>query len=309
MGPGALVRANDCSIRRENVIEDRRGHKVYGTVTGTPAQLLVYDNRVIAHHGSVLSYDNGSGTFADYSGNYAAVSGRKMRHVEASSNLYVTTGAGVKVFSDVSGTAGRLAGAPRALNASYSTTGSTGFLANNEQCAYRSLIKRTDAQGNVIKGYPSQRLWAVNASGGARNLSLTILLPGDALAGDVVEVYRTEAASGASTDSSGDEYELVSGDISAGSITFTDSVTDSLRGATLYTSPSEEGIAQANDRPPLAEDACLYKVFMLFANTKTKHRLFSALVGTGKLGLGTTGNLNSNTTLDSLASTTNVEVG
>lgn len=315
LSPGALVRANDCSIRRENVIEDRRGYKAYGTLATQPAQLMVYDNKIIAHHGSTLSYDNGSGTFGTYAGTYAGPTGRKMRHVEASSNLYVTTSAGLKVFSDLAGTAGRLAGAPRALNATYSTTGSTGFLANNYQCAYRSLIRRTDAMGNIIKGYPSQRLWAVNADGGARNLSVTIYIPSEAIAGDVIEVYRTEQVSGTSDDGAGDEmglvyqYELVSADVSAGYVTFTDSVTDALRGATLYTSPSEEGIAQANDRPPLAKDVALYKTFMLFANTKTKHRLFSTLVGAGKLGFATTGNLNSSTTLDNLASTTNLAVG
>lgn len=315
LGPGALIRANDCSIRRENCIEDRRGYKLYSALSNQPAQEMVYNNRIVTHNSSVLSYDNGSGTAANYSGNYEAPTGRKMRSVEASNNLYVTTNAGIKVFSDLTGTAGRLAGAPRALNAAYSTTGSTGFIANTSQVAYRSLIKRTDAQMNQVRGYPSQRLWAVNASGGARNLALTVYLPSDAIAGDVIEVYRTEVASGASDDTAGDEmglvyqYELTSSDISTGSISFTDSVTDALRGASLYTSPSEEGIAKANDRPPLAEDIALYKTFMLFANTKTKHRLFSTLVGTSKLGMSTTGNLNSNTTLDNLASTTNVAVG
>jgi hypothetical protein len=315
LAPGALVRANDCSIRRENVIEDRRGHKLYSELSNQTAQLMVYDNKVISHNSSVISYDNGSGTFANYSGNYEAPTGRKMRHLEASSNLYVTTSAGVKVFTDVAGTAGRLAGAPRALNATYTTTGATGFLANGENCAYRSVIKRTDANENVLRGYPSQRLWVTNSSGGARNIALTVYLPSDAIAGDTIEVYRTEAATGTSTDNAGDEmalvyqYETLSADISTGSVTFTDSVTDALRGAALYSNPSEEGIAKANDRPPLAKDICLYKVFMLFANTKTKHRLFSTLVGAGKLGFSTTGNTSSNTTLDSLASTTNLAVG
>ncbi len=315
LNPGALLRANDCSMRRENVIEDRRGYKLYGTVISQPAQLMIYENRVIAHHGSAISYDNGSGTFGTYAGTYAGPTGRKMRHLEASSNLYVTTSAGVKVFTDVTGTAGRLAGAPRALNSSYVTAGATGFLANNFQCAYRSLIKRTDANENVIKGYPSQRMWAINSSGGARNLTLTVNLPSDILAGDVIEVYRTEQATGVSTDSAGDEmgliyqYEVIAADVSAGLVAFTDSVTDALRGASLYTNPSEEGIAQANDRPPLAKDIALYKAFMLFANTKTKHRLFSTLVGAGRLGFATTGNLNSNTIVDGLASTSGLAVG
>ncbi len=315
LSPGALLRANDCSIRRENVIEDRRGYKVYGTLSNAAAQFLTFSNRVIAHNGSALSYDNGSGTFADYSGSYAAPTSRKMRFVEASSNLYATTDAGIKVFSDVAGTAGRLAGAPRALNSTYSLTGSSGFLANSFQCAYRSVIQRTDANSNVITGYPSQRLWVANGAGGTRNVVLTLYLPTEAIAGDVVQVYRSEQFSGTSDDISGDEmalvyqYQLIAADISTGSVAFTDSITDALRGATLYTSPSEEGILQANDRPPLSKDMCLYKTFMMYANTKTKQRLNVTLVGTGTLGYSTTGDTHTNTTLDNVLNVTNVKIG
>lgn len=288
--PGALLKANDCYIRRENIIEDRRGYKTYATLANDVSQLLNYRSRVLVHHGTTLSYDNGSGTFSNYSGTYSAPTGARMRSVEAFTNIYATTSAGVKVFVDIAGTAGRLAGAPRALDISYSLTGASGFLANSTQCAYRACIQRTDANSNVITGYPSQRLWASNSAGGSRNTSLTMYLPSEAAAGDVMQVYRTAQVSGTSTDDSGDEmgliyqYELVSGDISAGYITFTDSVTDSLRGATLYTSPSQEGIAQANDRPPLAKDMALYKSnYMLYANTETKQRLYVTLVGTSGL--------------------------
>jgi len=209
LSPGALLRANDCSIRRENVIEDRRGYKSYGTLSNAAVQFLVYSNRVLAHNGTAISYDNGSGTFADYSGSYSAPTSRKMRFVEASSNLYATTSAGIKVFSDVAGTAGRLAGAPRALNATYSLAGSSGFLADTYQCAYRTLIQRTDASLNVISGYPSQRLWVANASGGAKNVTLTTYLPAEAIANDVIQVYRTAQFSGTSDDTAGDEMGLV----------------------------------------------------------------------------------------------------
>jgi hypothetical protein len=103
-------------------------------------------------------------------------------------------------------------------------------------------------------------------------------------------VYRTEQFSGTTDDTSADEmglvyqYELLAADITAGYITFTDSITDALRGATLYTSPSQEGIAQANDRPPLAKDIALHKnAYMIYGNCSTKQRLFFTLVGAGTL--------------------------
>lgn len=315
--PGALRRAYDCFIRREDVVEDRRGYLDYVTLGSNIAQFMVYDNLIIAHRGTTLSYDNGAGSFNDYSGTYTAISGEKLRYQEAFSNLYVTTAEGVKVFSDVAGTAGVLAGVPRSLDPAYSLTSiSSGFLSNGNQCAYRSLLVRTDANNNVIRGYPSQRLWVTNASGNDENVTLTNFLPSEALAGDVIEFYRTEQISGTSTDGSGDEcglvyqYELTATDISNGYVTFTDSVTDTLIGAIIYTAPSQEGIRQANDRPPVAKDVALYKSnFMFYANTETKQRLFSTLVGTHGLGFATTGDTNTSTSLTNVADTDDLQVG
>jgi hypothetical protein len=290
VAPGALSKADDCYIRRENIIEDRRGYKEYSLFDNPPSAILNYMNRVLVHEGSSVRYDDGSGTFSAYSGSYSSPSGSRIRGLEAFSNLYTTTSLGVKVFSNITGTEARLAGAPRALDPSYTLTGGSGFLSDDSQCAYRCVIRVTDDNDNVITGYPSQRLWAANSAGGSRNVALTVYLPSACVAGDVVQFYRTEQVSGVTTDASGDEmglvyqYELSSTDISSGYITFTDSVTDALRGATLYTSPSQEGIGQANAIPPLSKDIALYKSnYMLYANTQTKQRLTVTLVGTSGL--------------------------
>lgn len=288
--PGALSAADDIYIRRENIIEPRRGNALYATKASNVSQFLPYLSKIIAHNGTTLSYDNGSGTFSDVSGSYSAPASSKIRGLEAFSNLYFTTSLGVKVLSALSSTAARLSGAPRSLDPSYTLTGASGFLATAFQCAYRVVIQRTDAQSVVVTGYPSQRLWVTNTTGGARNVILTTYLPSECVAGDVVQVYRTIQASGTASDTAGDEmglvyqYSLVAGDISAGFFSFTDPVTDDLRGATLYTSPSQQGIAQANDRPPLAKDIALYKSkYMLYGSTQTKQRLFATLVGTASL--------------------------
>lgn len=422
--PGALSKANDILIRRENVIEDRRGHKAYGSLATQTAQLMSYLNSIISHRGTNVAFDNGSGVFTDYSGSYSAITGQKMRFTEQFSNLYATTSLGVKVFTDIAGTAARSAGVPRSLDPSAAlNAGTTGFLTAGNQCAYRTCIQRTDANTNSLRGYPSTRLWVTNpvfnytgnatngsnsvtaasstvglitgmlvtgsgipagttlsaivgsvltlsnnallsvtptgntttgsnvianvssltgisvgmavsgtgiptgsvvigisttsltinynatATGTAvtltisisgtglalsfsanRNVDLTLFLPTEATVNDVIEFYRTAQIIGTSSDASGDEMGLVyqvalaSADISNGFVTFTDSITDSLRGATLYTSPSQEGISQANDRPPLSKDIGFFKSkFMLYANTSTKQRLFVTMVGTSGL--------------------------
>lgn len=290
MAPGALAKANDVYNRRENIIEPRRGYNLYALMAAAPKQLLSYLDRVIVHHGTTLSYDNGSGTFANYSGSYSEPTSNRIRGLEAFSNLYFTTSVGVKKITDVAGTAGVSAGAPRALDPSYTLSGSSGFLATAFQCAYRAVIQRTDANGIVVTGYPSQRLWVPNTAGASRNVALTVYIPSEAIAGDVFQLYRTAQFSGTTDDLSGDEMSLVyqiaitSTDITNGFVTVTDSTTDALRGASLYTSPSQQGIAQANSQPPLAKDLTLYKSnFMIYANTTSKQRLQFSLVGTSGL--------------------------
>lgn len=289
---GALVVADDCVIRRENIIENRRGYALYGSVLDNPLSLLSYRGRIIANlANNTVVYDNGAGVFAPYSGSYTAPTGHRMRGVENNQNLYVTTSKGVKVFGDITGTSGRLAGVPRSLDPSYSlNAAASGFMLPDSQCAYRTVIVRTDQNGNTIIGYPSTRLVAYNTAITSKNIDLVQYLPAEVTTTDIIQFYRTEQFLTVTEDLSGDEMGLVyqvsptPTDIANGYITFTDSIVDALRGATLYTSPSQEGIAQANERPPLAKDLALYKSsFLFFANTSTKQRLNITLVGTASL--------------------------
>lgn len=287
--PGSLTRGLDCVNQRENVYEDRRGYKVDATLAASIKNVLSYSGKILAHHGTTISY--GMGTYNNYSGSYSEVTGQRIRAAEAASNLYFTTSTGVKVFTDVTGTAARSAGVPRCLDPSYSLNAAgTGFLSNGYQCAYRCVIQKTDANQNVIVGYPSQRLWVVNTSGVSKNVDLTVYIPSELIAGDIMQFYRTAQVSGTSDDTSADEmaliyqYALTSTDITNAYVTFTDSITDELRGASLYTSPSQEGINQANERPPLCSDLALFRSsFMFYANTKTRQRLFVTLVSTSSL--------------------------
>jgi hypothetical protein len=318
---GVLTKAENCRIRRENTIEDRRGHALYASFSDAPSKSFTYLRKVVTHYGTKIAYDDGLGTFTDFSGTFSPPSAAKMRGVEANSNLYLTTSGGVRVFTSLSSasSANRKAGVPRALDPSYTLTGSTGFLDNNKQCAYRVTIQRTDANQNVITGYPSQRMWVTNSAGGARNVILTAYLPSEAAVGDVIQFYRTDQVTFdpvTQADAAGDEmgltyqYELESADVAAGFITFTDSITDSLIGATLYTSPSQEGIAQANERPPLCKDMALFKgQFMFYVNTETKQRLYFTLVGAGSLGKVTTGDTTNTSTSVANVDTTNLAIG
>lgn len=85
---------------------------------------------------------------------------------------------------------------------------------------------------------------------------------------------------------------------------------DALRGAPLYTNPSQEGILQGNGTPPLCKDMAIYKGHMFFANTQQRGRIIFRLLSTDStLGMNDADTLRINTgttlTLTATASTQN----
>jgi|GEM_PF-964785 len=66
-----------------------------------------------------------------------------------------------------------------------------------------------------------------------------------------------------------------------GIIAIQDIVPDELRGATIYTAATQQGIAQANERPPMAQDITTYKNYTFFANTTGPHRFYLTMLGVG----------------------------
>jgi hypothetical protein len=121
-------------------------------------------------------------------------------------------------------------------------------------------------------------------------VDVTLTIPDGITIDDFFQVYRTEVArSGTSSFLSdvdpGDEMALVyeanptAPEIAARVVTFLDITPDSFREANLYTNANTgEGIAQANERPPIAKDISLFKNSVFYANTKTKHKKQLALL-------------------------------
>lgn len=61
--PGSLIEAMNVIIRRDQVIESRRGYKLYGTALPSSndrtKQLLVYQGRILRHYSNILQFDTG----------------------------------------------------------------------------------------------------------------------------------------------------------------------------------------------------------------------------------------------------------
>lgn len=285
--PGAMTAALNVVIDRPNVVETRRGFKQFGTVlTGTIHKLFAFQDRLLAHHGSTISYDStGSGGWTPYSGTFVAVTSDKIRGTEANQNFYFTTNNGIYKIDSLTNNP-YAAGGISALDVTTSVLATgTGFLANNTNCAYRITWVYTDANDNEIEGTPSMAVTASNTSGSAQNVSVTFTVPSGVTTSYAYRIYRTVQISTAIAP--GDTFQLAyqnnptAGEIAAKSVTVTDVTPDSLLGTLLYISPGAQGQFQTNDPPPLASDVCTFQGMTFYADCSTLQQFYITLISVG----------------------------
>jgi hypothetical protein len=320
---GALEVADNVVINSKNLVSSRRGQTQYGSPltvgSGQVNKIFNYASSLITSYDDKLAYDSGDGTWVDYIGTYTdPAANYRMRSLEALRNFYFTTSEGVYKIDALTATP-RKAGVVKALGGTASLSGASGFLLNNSAVAYRLVWGYRDANNNLLLGSPSQRVVAINSSGGTRDVSLTFVIPASITTEYFYQIYRSNGTA-TSTDTPSDELQLVyegnptAGEITAKSFTVVDQTPYSLMRATLYTSPSQEGIANSNDEPPFALDMDVFKGSAFYANIKQKQRLSIALISVDLPSLGfyvdgTVGTTNASPNLTTIASTTNLRVG
>ena len=180
---GSLSIANDVIVRRDNVLESRRGFRQYNEEVGGVSiskQLISYKDRILNHYSNILQFDTGEVNDADqaifdnFSGTYDEVeNGLRIKSIEANKNLYFTTNKGIKKISartaaDFTTSSGFItdAGAVKALDFTAQldiTQGQTsGFLPVDSAVAYRILWGYKDLNDNLILGTPSDSVSVYN---------------------------------------------------------------------------------------------------------------------------------------------------
>ena len=285
--PGSMITAQNVVVDRPGVVETRRGLNQYGTILTTPVyKMFAFQSKLIAHHSNQLAYDSdGLGTWTNYGGTFVAVSGDKIRAVEANQNLYFTTNNGIYKIDTITNNP-YAAGGISGLDVTVATTGASGFLNNNSECAYRMTWVYTDANGNEIEGTPSMAVNITNTGGTTVNTSVTFTIPSTVTTSYTYRIYRTPQTNSISI-TPGDTFQLSyqaqpsSTDITNKSITITDTTVDTLLGTILYTSPGQQGEFQTNDPPPLAKDLCQFLGMMFYANCSTIQQFYITLVSVG----------------------------
>lgn len=108
------------------------------------------------------------------------------------------------------------------------------------------------------------------------NISITVTIPDDILAGDVLEIWRTDMTA-TDDDAPGDDHRLIlthvvtAGDITAGTITKTDDQVVGFLSDFLYTNQTQETRAQANDRPPRCRFLAHFKGHTFYFDPSVPH--------------------------------------
>lgn len=299
---GALKVADNIVLDRENLVMPRRGMARYGSTLGATgiASMFSFANALITYtQDGKLWYDSdNNGTWIAYPGTYivpdSTQPGSRIRSVESNKNFYFLTDSGVKKL-DVLTNAPREAGAPPGLGGAGTMSGSTGFLPPQTSVAYRILWGYKDANENLILGAPSDRIIVYNTntlvSGIFTNVNLSFQIPDEVNETWFYQIYRSLPSVDLLTQPNDELQQVSEGACTSAQLlarigTVSDVTPQNLLQQYLYTNPSQEGILQANYEPPFARDACFYKNFTFYANTRTVHRFNGTLISSeAPLGL------------------------
>lgn len=300
--PGGNTEAENCILLAPGVVGTRRGQAAVGyTLPAAGTNGTEFEDTLVVHTtGNQIVRDTG-GAFSAYSGTYTPpdASLLRVKFMRARNNLYFTSDQGVYRLDGINRVP-MLAGGPVAPDISSAVANATtnGFLPAGQCVAYRLVYGRKDRHGNVYLGPPSGRAIAENGNANARNVSVTFPVR-DVDTQTFWQLYRSTTIS--TTETTGkvrvypsDDLALVaeqyftSADITAGTLTFSDTTPDSLLRTPLYTNSSQNarGIDAARWPPPLAKDMTQWQSRAWYANTRSFGRVTLNLLG---CGVGTDG--------------------
>lgn len=296
---GALLTADNITMNRNGAAETRRGFGQVGTSLSLSSPQYIqnyfaYQNRlIISDTLGQLWYDStGAFNWVKYTGTYFPPAQMpKVHGIEANKNFYFATLNGVYKIDAIASPL-VLAGGAAALDGTAVLAGDgSGFLGAMMQAVYQVVWGYTDVNGNLILGNPSQRILVSNTTVASDNVNLTTTIPLGLTTNYFYQLYRTPQTVYSGTPSlnvpPGAELQLsaqaflTGPEIAAGFVTVHDVTIDELLGATLYTSPSQQGPTQTNDPPPLCQDFCVFGGMTFYANVQTAQSTQFNLISVG----------------------------
>ena len=298
---GALVVADNVTIRYPDVLEPRRGQAIAPISLEDPAaveQVFFFGDNVFVHTAAdkVQRQDALVALTGDY---VAADPDYRLKTAIAASTLYMATDKGVMALEEASSTVPRLSGIAEPLKPTTAVvldTGSAvipGFLDPEKAVAYRVLFGYVDSHGAVHLGPPSVKFTVKNTST-TTQASVRLLIPlltvptdanGDIVEGTFVRLYRSVMA--ATEGATSDELYLVNETV-IDTATYTPTSVDfeiadtarqefAVQSAPLYTNATQGFLP--NDAPPFARDLATWSEREWYANTEQPYSLTAQLIG------------------------------
>jgi len=297
---GALVVADNVTIRYPDVLEPRRGQEVAPISLEDPAavkQVFFFGDNVFVH--TAADKVQRQGALTALTGDYTpAQADLRLKTAIAASTLYMATDKGVMALEEATSTTPRLSGIAEPLKAATDVvldTGSTtipGFLLPEKAVAYRILFGYVDSHGALHLGPPSVKFTVKNVSTTTQaSVKVTVSLltaPTDAtgaiVEGTFVRLYRSVMADTEGA-TSGELYLVNETVIDTSAYTTDDvlSIADTARqefavqSAPLYTNATQGFLP--NDPPPFARDIATWSEREWYANTEQPYSLTAQLIG------------------------------
>jgi len=174
---GALEVAENVIIKREGVIEPRRGYKIVGSElldnNFRIRTMFEYNDRLLRYYSDKLQYQSDDEfKFVDLDGSFKEASDRlRLKAIESNGNLYFTTDDGIKKLSAKSGddlinSSVEGAGGIKALDFEaelvYEYGKQSGIVNQDGKVSYRILYNKRDRNNVLIQGAPSQTVTIEN---------------------------------------------------------------------------------------------------------------------------------------------------
>lgn len=308
---GSLLTADNVVVDYDGLLSGRRGIKQFGTSLATLTgfstanvfQEFFYDNTKLIWCGDstasdtnpdrfFFAYDSdGLGTWIETTHPFsppAYTFTDTYRSVQSNGNFYMTSTTGL-LKTDAPATPLSAAGGFPGLDGVGTLTGGSGFMGGMTQVAYRMTWATTDANNNTYEGTPSTRVVVVNNTGTSANVSLTFTIPNGVTTAIKYNIYRSLQSASATTPPA-DELQLATfgfvtpTDITNRFFTVVDTTPESLLGAALYTNSGQQGISQANNIPPLANDVCFFEGYVIYGSATTQNKFLLSLLATDGAG-------------------------
>ena len=224
----------------------------------------------------------------------------RTQFAEARGSLYYTTSTGVRKIPDTSATDTLPAGIE--MLAAFQDPGNAtpGPVTAAGQVGLRIVFVRRDVNGYVVRSEPSARVVKMDAALGPGFFDwgtdrAKVFIPAWVQENDTLELYRTRASGLVSVGPTPEfylatSYVVTSGDVAAGFCRIPDDrVPDDSLGASLYTNPSQLGIAGSKTPPPTCVALAWWSACMWFGNTIEPHRLQVQITDAGNTTATTTG--------------------